>query len=157
MVNERAIGYALGLWLWWQSRLAGAAVLDSDMAVLDPPGGYSAKVLAFARAVARAEGFGVAGAVPTRLNNPGDLKASSVASIGRDASGHLQFANLVDGWTALYRQVQLIIDGHSRNYTLDMTINEMAAKYAESNVHWARNVAGALNVPASTRLREILL
>lgn len=125
--------------------------------ISDPPGGYSPNVTRFANAIARAEGYGIAGAIPTRLNNPGNLKASSVPSIGADANGHLHFATIEDGWRALYRQIQLIIDGKSRVYTLDMTIADMARKYAGWSDNWMRNVATALNVSTTTKLRDVLV
>ena len=118
---------------------------------------YSSKVHRMAEAIAYAEGFYAPGnPIPRRLNNPGDLKISSVPNIGKDAAGHLHFATPEDGWLALYRQLQLIINGRSSVYTLDMTIDQMAARYAESNEAWATNVARRLNVAPSTRLRDVL-
>jgi hypothetical protein len=99
----------------------------------------------------------VADAVPTRLHNPGDLKVSAVPSVGRDAYGHLAFATAADGWRALYRQIQLILDGRSRIYTLDMTIAQMAEHYAESSAAWSANVARTLGVPESATLRSLLM
>jgi hypothetical protein len=117
---------------------------------------YSQAVQRMAQAIARAEGYYLVGSVADRLNNPGNLKKSSVPSIGADTSGHLQFASKNDGWEALFRQLQLIVDGRSRVYTLDMTIAQMAARYAESNLAWASNVARGLGVPVTTVLRDIM-
>ena len=126
-------------------------------AVIDPPGGYSDAVLRVARAIATAEGYYVSESIPSRLNNPGDLKASSVLSVGRDAAGHLEFATIADGWRALYRQLQLIIDGRSQNYMLDMTIAQMGRIYAGNAGAWSANVARMLGVPIDTPLRQVLL
>lgn len=145
-----------GAWLLLRDRGVALAA-ETAIVSLDPPSGYSEKVMAFARAIAKAEGYGIANAIPTRLNNPGDLKISAVPSIGADASGHLRFATAEDGWRALYRQVQLIVDGRSRVYTLDMTIAQMGERYAEGSWNWTRNVTDALAVRPETRLREVLL
>ena len=153
MKIEPLIG--LGVWLALQSR-ASATTHDEAMAVIDPPGGYSAAIVRFAQAIAFAEGFGIPGTVPTRLHNPGDLKASSVPSVGADAQGHLRFASDADGWLALYRQLALIVAGRSRVYTLEMTIAQMGTRYAGDSANWTANVARALAVPPTTTLREML-
>ncbi len=59
-----------------------------------------------AQAIARQEGFGIPGNRPTRNNNPGNLRASSLA-IGKDAGGFAIFASVADGWAALERQIGL--------------------------------------------------
>ena len=119
---------------------------------------YSSSIRRMAEAIAYAEGFYAAGTpIPKRLNNPGDLKRSSVPNVGTDAAGHLEFATIADGWEALHRQLQLIVDGRSRVYTLDMTIAQMAAKYAEGSTQWAANVSRRLGVGDSTTLRAVLL
>jgi hypothetical protein len=134
-------------------RAEGAAMTDSKSIVE-----YSAKIRAFAEAIAYAEGYYAPGnPIPRRLNNPGDLKISSVPNIGKDASGHLHFATAEDGWLALYRQLQLIINGRSSVYTLDMTIAQMGARYAEANDNWVTNVTRRLGVTPQTRLRDVLV
>lgn len=117
---------------------------------------FSEGIRDFAVAIATAEGFYIRGTIPQRLNNPGDLKASSVPSIGKDAHGHLEFRSAADGWLALHRQLQLIVEGRSRVYTLDMTIAQMAARYAEGSAAWSANVTRVLGVPATTKLRALL-
>lgn len=140
----------------------GAAGATSDGAELwtgNMVATFSSKVRRFADAIAHAEGFGRPGAVPTNNHNPGDLKSSSVPSLRADSQGHLVFATDAMGWEALHRQVQLIVSGKSRVYTsLDLTIAQMAAKYAPSGAaNWAANVARFLNVSVDTTLREVLI
>jgi hypothetical protein len=139
------------------ARRAGAETTGNGM---PDPIQFSDRVQRFAEAVAYAEGWYAPGdTVPKRLNNPGDLKISSVRNIGKDPQGHLHFASPADGWLALHRQIQLIVDGRSRVYTLDMSINDMGARYAPPTAGtgaWANNVADRLNVSPSTRLRDVL-
>jgi hypothetical protein len=138
-------GAAAALLLMAKGKAAGVAV-----------GLNAAKIERFAQAIAYAEGFNVAGSVPQRNHNPGDLKISSVPNVGRDRDGHLIFATDADGWLALRRQVEYIVSGQSSVYTLEMTIAQMAAKYAEWSGNWARNVAARLNVTEGTTLRAVL-
>lgn len=118
----------------------------------------AAKVQRLAEAIAWAEGFYTAGSVPQRNNNPGDLKISSVASVGADKSGHLIFKTAEDGWRALRLQLELIAAGRSSVYTkgLNTTISEMASHYAEWSGNWSHNVAARLGVTEGTTLRAVL-
>lgn len=109
--------------------------------------GYSTKrVDALVHAIGRAEGFGLAGAKPTRLRNPGDLRQYGV---------YRHFRTNADGWAALRAQVVRVLAGESRQYRLDMTIAQMGRRYAGSPL-WAANVAKYLRVPGSTTLEEFL-
>ncbi|OFW99444.1 MAG: hypothetical protein A3E78_04280 [Alphaproteobacteria bacterium RIFCSPHIGHO2_12_FULL_63_12] len=135
---------------------AATAAQDDDRPAEGFPVTYSNQIRRFADAIAYAEGFYAAGnPIPRRLNNPGDLKASAVPSIGKDASGHLEFATIADGWEALHRQLWLIVVGKSRVYTLDMTLEQMGAKYAEGPT-WASNVAQRLGCGRTATLRSLL-
>ncbi len=84
----------------------------------------SDRIKAVAEAIARAEGFYVAGSIPARANNPGDLK------IGDRGNGVIEgktvFATAQDGWNALYRQLDLIRTGKSRNFKPTDTWREVA-------------------------------
>lgn len=116
----------------------------------------AAKIQRFAEAIAYAEGFRP-GALPWKNNNPGDIKVSSVPSVGHDAQGHLIFETPEDGWRALRLQLEMIVSGRSKVYTLDMTIKQMGAKYAEWGGNWSRNVASKLGVSEDTALRAVLM
>ena len=110
------------------------------------------KIKAIAEAIARAEGWYATSDTPNlpqRLNNPGNLK---------DSSGKLrQFSTPEDGWSALYRQVNLMVSGLSRIYNPNMTISEVAMLYTGNDRpdDWSRIVSGQLGVTPLTRLNEI--
>lgn len=110
------------------------------------PGYSSHRVDALAQAIGRAEGFGLRGAKPTRLHNPGDLRQYGV---------YRHFRTDAEGWAALRAQVVRVLAGESRQYRLDMTIAQMGRRYAGSPL-WAANVAKYLRVPGSTTLEEFL-
>src|SRR5256886_3168558 len=66
--------------------------------------------------IAKAEGYGVPGAIPTRANNPGDL----TRSLGYDTTGDtlgdagiVVFINRENGWAALEEQLTLIQNNSS--------------------------------------------
>lgn len=112
----------------------------------------------FAQAVAKAEGFGRRGALPTRYHNPGDLKAirgwSYPGQSGIGKANHVIFHNDAAGWAALRHQLEKIMDGRSRQYNVDMTIAQMGRKYAGFWSRWSKNVAQNLGVDKRTTLRQ---
>jgi hypothetical protein len=116
----------------------------------------------FAEAIAFAEGYGADSLnVPTRANNPGDLKLPNTAVTG--AEGISVFATADDGWNALKHQLALIVNGSSHVYTLGMTIREMGAHWTDTQADvWAGNVASYLqtngfpNVDADTPIGAVL-
>ena len=116
-----------------------------------PPPAPSPQILAFAQAIALAEGS------DPSWNNPGDLTASfGFPTSGTvNSAGVLKFVNCVDGWSALYQQLSLIISGGSR-YSLDQTIAAFGLGYSGGDPNWAKNVAAALGVPTDTQLGDIL-
>src|ERR1700748_1001302 len=77
-----------------------------------------------ARLIAKEEGFGIPGSVPTTHNNPGDLRHSPHSNHpgAPDAIGVID--NVADGWADLERQLVLYAN---RGLTLrDMIINYYA-------------------------------
>ena len=56
------------------------------------------KVYTLAKAISKCEGYGKPGAIPTRLNNPGNIKMGSPA----DEQGHTKFKTSLAGWNALH-------------------------------------------------------
>lgn len=150
-----ALTVAAGIWLL--SNLAtpnttgGGSILSpiSDLAVN-----------AIAEAIAVAEGFYVAGSIPQRANNPGDLMMGDVLpgmpTQGTLGAGIVVFVNLTDGWTALKHKVGNMLGGNSRVYQPDMTIAQVASKYtATQQTEWANNVAGGLGVTPDTTLADV--
>ncbi len=116
----------------------------------------SPKILEFAQAIAKAEGFGVPGAVPTKAHNPGDLVIPGW--LGQIlGAGISVFETDEEGWGHLYHELGMIFVGSSHVYNLDMTILDMAKKWTMTDqVSWADNVASHLGVSVDTTLREVL-
>ena len=77
-----------------------------------------------AQLIAKQEGFGKPGALPTRRNNPGDLRHSPHSShegIGPNDIGEIDTAT--DGWADLERQLRL--------YSIrGLTLAQLAETYA---------------------------
>lgn len=118
------------------------------------PAAPSDAIARFADAIARAEGFGVDGAIPTRANNPGDLNAGAPTLTGTSIT---VYPSASDGWSALYSMLTRIRDGRSSRYFPTMTIAEMAANYAPFDADtWAGNVASILGVSTSTQIGALL-
>lgn len=118
---------------------------------------YSQQIQQFAQAIANAEGFFRPGSIPQRANNPGDLKVSGWTGPTLGAEGIPCFDSPDEGWSRLYRQLQLIVDGRSHVYSLSMTIDQMGAKWTDTQPSsWASNVAAFLGVPTSTPLSQVL-
>ena len=109
-----------------------------------------------AQAIAAAEGFGVAGARPTRNHNPGDMTADLIGrSTGKDGA-FVVYANDEDGWQNLYAQVNAWLEGTSRHAGPQSTIFDISRFYTttEQDV-WAANVAGVLGVDLDTQIGTI--
>ena len=117
-------------------------------------------VLKLAKAIAHAEGFGEANAVPTLANNPGDLTGSDAGSFQTagvmNREGVLKFVNLADGWQALYVKCNRMLSGKSTVYPLDMTLERVGLRYSGGDPNWSKNVAAYLGVPESTTLQELV-
>lgn len=129
---------------------------QEDTTVNDTAGN---KVQAMAAAIARAEGFGVPLAIPTQANNPGDLKIPGWPKDKQVGEGISVFPSVTEGWSRLYRQLNLIVNGQSKVYTLGDTINSMAVKWTGSDnaLAWANIVASTLGTETDALLSEVLL
>lgn len=152
-------------WILWKLRPLTATVTTSEFVDTDEyvPGStsYSEAIKRVARAIASAEGFGVPGAIPTVANNPGDLVIPGWSptigdSTGMGGPGIAVFDSVDYGWSRLYRQLALILQGGSAHYNLDMSIADMGQKWAYGDPNWAHNVARALNVSTNTPLWQVL-
>ena len=81
----------------------------------------------FAQLVAAQEGFGKAGATPTRDNNPGDLRHSPHSShAGEDPNAIGEIDTVADGWADLERQLKLYAER-------GLTVGEAIAAFAPPN------------------------
>lgn len=108
----------------------------------------TSQVERIARAISIAEGYGLAGAIPTVRNNPGNI---------RSAAGPIATYETIEaGWNALHRQVRLMLAGTSSFYSPSMTISEIARVYTGEGAYmnWARNVARILGVSTDTPFGE---
>jgi hypothetical protein len=148
----------VGFLIWRRKPIATVTTSEAfDLSSIGGPVTYPAPIKRFAEAIARAEGFYVAGSIPQRAHNPGDLKMPNWTgpTLG---SGISVFQSDGAGWSALYRQLWIIVTGSSGNYYLDMSIEQMAAKWtATEQSAWARNVAGFLAVDPSVSLVSVLV
>lgn len=136
--------------------LGGATVSAAEETMT----GVTVAVRAFAQAIAKAEGFFVAGSVPARCNNPGDLTAGDVGdspSYPKSGPENIIIFPTVDlGWSALYQKLARIRDGMSAVYTPDMTLAQMGLTYSGGDPNWAMNVASALNTTTDATLGSLL-
>ena len=117
------------------------------------------RVQTLASAIAKAEGFGKAGTIPSRYRNPGDLKVVKdyryPGQVGVGKGGHVIFRSNAYGWDALEHQLSKIADGTSR-CSVNMTLRDFGKRYAGNWRVWSKNVAHNLGVPLDTQLWEVL-
>lgn len=116
----------------------------------------SDKVKAIAQAIAKAEGFGVPGALPTRAHNPGDLELGDLGN--GTINGKTVFGSDTEGWNALYKQVQLIVSGGSSYYSTSDSWRSLATTYTggDSANQWSMVVAAQLGVNPDSSIQEYL-
>lgn len=108
----------------------------------------------FAAAIAQAEGFNVAGSLPQRNNNPGDLRGWP--GVPSDASGYSVFPSAQAGWDALEAQLNRIRSGVDRYYSPSMTFAQMGAIYAGGDSSWAENVTAYLGTTPNAMIGSFL-
>lgn len=108
-----------------------------------------------ANAIAGAEGYGKAGAIPTRANNPGDL---ALGNIGYGTMGNniTVFPNAAAGNDALVNQLTKIQNGTSKNYTSDMTIAQIGQVWSGGDPNWAKNVAAKSGASTNSTFSDLL-
>jgi hypothetical protein len=120
----------------------------------------SPTVKKIAQAIATAEGFYTNGSLPQRANNPGDLERGD---IGHGLiNSKTVYASVSDGWTALYKQVEAMLDNSSAIYGPTWTIQDVANEYVSGqqspttdSTQWAQNVANTLGVDIDTQIGQI--
>jgi hypothetical protein len=111
----------------------------------------NSRVKRIAEAIARAEGFGVKGAIPTLRNNPGNIRDNS-----KPGSPVGTYVSIKAGWEALYNQVSRMLAGNSL-YPRGWTLAQVAKRYTGESryMDWANNVARFLGVSTSIVFSEI--
>lgn len=107
-----------------------------------------------AEAIARFEGYGRPGAIPTVRHNPGDLRHSLHSShegIGPNDIGIID--NDADGWSDLDRQLRLYA---SRGLTLAQAIHEFAPPTENDTDRYLKFVCEQTGHSPDTPLTEVL-
>jgi len=152
------IGGGLLILSWFRRQPTTATVTTWEGFDLSQYGGatsYPQPIKTVAQAIAKQEGFYVAGSIPQRANNPGDLKVPGLPTL--PGTSITQFESIDAGWTALYKQLFLILTGQSAYYHLDMTIDEMSRVWTTTQQGpWAANVASYLGTTTHTPLWQVL-
>jgi len=121
----------------------------------------STKIVALSKAIAKAEGFGIPHAIPTRTHNPGDFRTTRfipryLGQVGINAHGYVIFKNDAAGWAALQDYILKIAEGRSRHYSADMTLAQLSNTYARRWQPWLRIATKELGVSPKTRLSDLL-
>lgn len=140
---------------WWLSQKA------EEGAVPVTANAPSDAVVLVAQGIAKAEGFGIAGAIPTTHNNPGDITDSSGAKI--------QYATPDEGWAALYNKIQFdFVSGLSHIYSPNMTWQQAAWMWVSGTIpggnsqgtdspdSWAAIVTNFIGVQPLDRVGDFL-
>jgi hypothetical protein len=106
-----------------------------------------------AQLIANEEGFGIPGALPTRDNNPGDLRHSPHSFHSGDPNAIGQIDTVADGWADLERQLQLYGE---RGLTLRQAIYEFAPPSENNSAAYLNYVCQGLNVQPDILVTDAL-
>lgn len=109
------------------------------------------------RAIAKAEGYNVAGSNPFKLNNPGDISDGWKTFGGEPHSGSniTKFPNPETGWLWLYQKIENVLKGKSTVFDKGMTWYEFGKHYCPPNWQiWADNVAASLHISPDTTVED---
>jgi hypothetical protein len=106
-----------------------------------------------AHLIAQEEGFGIPGALPTRNNNPGDLRHSPHSFHTGDPNAIGQIDTVADGWSDLERQLTLYAE---RGMTLQQAIYEFAPPTENDSARYLAYVCDGLGFPPSTSVADAL-
>lgn len=112
-----------------------------------------AKAFSLAQAIAKAEGFGVPGALPTRINNPGDMElgdrgwgTEAAKTVYPKADWNADLNDREDGCSALRRECLAILSGASHTFDPRWTFLHLAQEWTggDKPTDWAGIVVGEL-------------
>ena len=109
-------------------------------------------------AIAIAEGANIAGSVPDRLNNPGDI-SDGLAEYGgewHNGSDVTVFPDKQTGWQWLHNKISNIAAGKSLVYSATDSWATIAQKYAGNSAAWLNNVVNTLGVDPNSTLQDYL-
>lgn len=125
----------------------------------------TSKIPLWAKAIQKEEG-GRPTDLNMRLNNPGNLKYSSLtaalggvkATKGRDGGNFCKWPTYQAGFTALCKFLRMAATDQLRSYRSSMSIDLFTQVYAHppKNHPYAENVAKALGVSAETAIHDLL-
>lgn len=94
-----------------------------------------------AELIAKEEGYGIPGAIPTVDNNPGDLRHSPHSFHSGDPNAIGQIDTVADGWADLERQLGLYAQ---RGLTLEEAIYEFAPPPENNSADYLAYVCSGL-------------
>lgn len=144
---------------------SGSMTLNKTQPAPPPTGDsyFDSKVALLAAGIARAEGYGPEGNIPTRANNPGDIEAGDVG-YGTLGEGITVYDSPAAGWLKLYRTVTGWLKGTSKVYFPSDSLRDVARKYvngplaAESyeSQSWAGNVTSVIGGTIDDTLQDFL-
>lgn len=108
-----------------------------------------------AQLIAQEEGYGIPGALPTRNNNPGDLRHSphSFHAI-TDPDGIGRISKVADGWADLERQLHLYA---ARGMTIAQAIYQFAPPNENNSMAYLAYIVHGLGVSSDTLVSDALL
>lgn len=107
-----------------------------------------------ALAVSKMEGFGIPGALPTRNNNPGDLRHAPGEMHSPDSPDAVgSFATPEEGWAELERQIQIDAD---RGLTLRTFVYTYAPPNENDSQRYLDFLCAQTNCSADTPLFQVL-
>jgi hypothetical protein len=107
-----------------------------------------------ANLISKEEGFGIIGSLPTRNNNPGDLRHSPHSQHNaNDPNGIGIIDNATDGWADLERQLKIYAE---RGMTLAQAIAEYAPPNENNSAQYLAFVCAGLGCDSSISMTEAL-
>ena len=107
-----------------------------------------------AQLIAKEEGYGIPGALPTRDNNPGDLRHSPHSFHSADAPDAIgQIDTPADGWADLVRQLDIYA---ARGLTVAQAIYEWAPPTENNTAQYLAFVVKGLGCSSDTLLSDAL-
>ena len=111
-------------------------------------------VMELAKAMAKMEGFGIAGALPTRNHNPGDLRESKYQLYQKD--GFAYFPDNETGWKAFVYDLCVKITGHSvTGLTPESSLKDLIYKWTATDQHrYLMFVSARLGVPFDYKIKN---
>jgi hypothetical protein len=118
------------------------------------------------KAISKAEGFSVPGALPTRINNPGDMElgnrgwgTEAAKTIYEKADWNASLTDKTDGCSALRRECFVILSGASHNFEPSMTFLQLAQEWTGGDKPnaWAAIVCQELGTEPEMKLETFAI